>query len=209
MASRSHLLALRILRPVDIALLRLLLDFRLAGPGRLPTEGPAVVCPNHASLLDPLVVQAGTERPLAFVMNARIHRRPALRWLYRIFETIPISAATSREALVLAGRALAGGELVVIFPEGGLSLDGRLGRFRSGAAVLALRHGVPIVPVRIEGTSVALPRGGRWVRPARVRMHVGAPLAVPRTPEPFPKGAPRELIRRVRDAVAALGPGAA
>ena len=130
------------------------LDIR--GREHIPQSGPALVCPNHVSYADALVVSALSPRPMRFVMDWRLARRPALRWLFRQVRAIPI--APQREdpccfdaAMREVDRALAAGELVCVFPEGALSRDGRLGEFRSGVRRMLDARPVPVVPVGLDG----------------------------------------------------------
>lgn len=77
--------------------------------------------------------------------------------------------------LAAAGPALKAGRIVVIYPEGTRSTDGRVGEFRSGALRLARDCGVPILPVAISGTSAVLPKDGRY-SPGPMRVRIGASL---------------------------------
>lgn len=183
--------------------------FRLRVEGRrnVPGRGPAILCANHASFLDPVALHAVTWRPIHFLMSGEFYEDRRLQWLYRAFEVIPIAAAsTGAGALEKAGSILDRGGIVGIFPEGRISRDGRLGPFRTGAAVLALRHGVPLVPAWIAGTYEALPRRARRIRPRPVRVRVGQPLAPTGAlaAGAFAQDTARALTRRLRQAVAAL-----
>jgi 1-acyl-sn-glycerol-3-phosphate acyltransferase len=86
---------------------------------------------------------------------------------------------------------------VVIFPEGTRSRDGFVGSFRMGAAELAVRSQVPVIPVGILGTYAAMPRGSHWPVPGRPRVSVrfGAPII------PLPNETPTEFAPKIFDAV--------
>ena len=164
------------------------LDIR--GREHIPQHGPALVCPNHVSYADALVVSALSPRPMRFVMDWRLARRPALRWLFRQVRAIPI--APQREdpvrfdaAMREVDRALAAGELVCVFPEGALSRDGRLGDFRSGVRRMLDARPVPVIPVGLDGLWDSLySRKPRPRRPLlrsvrlrrRVRVRIGEAL---------------------------------
>lgn len=88
---------------------------------------------------------------------------------------------------------------ILMYPEGTRSRDGRLGRFRSGAAYLAVTHGLPVVPIYLHGTYRAMPRGSRWPRQHPVEVHIGAPI------RPDPDEDPRAFTERLQAAVVRMG----
>ncbi len=209
MASPTHRALLYVSKLVGHLVGGPLFRLRIEGRRNVPRHGPAVLCANHSSLLDPVALHAVTWRPIHFMMSAEFYEDRRLRWLYRAFEAIPIGAAsTGSGALAKAGAILDRSGVVGIFPEGRISRDGRLGPFRTGAAVLALRHGAPLVPAWIAGTYEALPRHARWIRPRAVRVRVGEPLepGAVHGAQAVPPDEARALTRRLRQAVAALAP---
>src|SRR5262245_55388599 len=105
------------------------LYFRLEVRGTVPAAGPYILAANHVSWLDPAMLGSACRRPIRFVITRAVHDDPKQRWFYRGMRTIPLrdtgrpDTAAMREAL----RALRGGELVGIFPEGaGLDPAGKL-----------------------------------------------------------------------------------
>ena len=119
----------------------------------LPERGCAIVCANHTSGLDALLLLAASPRPLRFLIAREQYEVPLLKWLYRAVGCIPVDRrgrpeAALREALA----ALRAGEVLAIFPHGRIHLD-KEGprRLKPGAVRLAQRTGCPIYPVRIEG----------------------------------------------------------
>jgi 1-acyl-sn-glycerol-3-phosphate acyltransferase len=133
--------------------------------------GPVIFVANHCSHVDTPV--------LLLSLPAPWRRRTAVAAAADYFYTSPwlaggVSLAFGTVPLARDGRGqgadlgalLDGGWSLVFFAEGTRSRDGRVGRMRSGAAVLAARHGLPIVPVHISGTREAMPIGSNWmVRP--------------------------------------------
>lgn len=207
MPSLAHRAALRACFVLAYPPLSLVFRFRTGGSKNLPARGGAIVCANHASLLDPIVLQAALPRPIVYLMTAEYYDRRGLRWFCRTFEAIRVDDAGGNfAALKRTGEALQGGDVIGIFPEGAISRDGRLRSFHSGAVVLALTHGVPLVPVWIEGTFRALPRDATWIRRARISVTTGRPIPVRRAD-------PRRVLdtdevagltAMLRDAIAAL-----
>ncbi len=147
------------------------------GAENVPAHGPAVIVANHASFLDPPVVAMAVGRQIHFMARGGVLAVPLLGGLLRrcgVFPVRPHSA--DRQAIRHAVGLLARGELLGIFPEGTRSGDGRLQQAEPGAALIAARANVPLIPVAIEGTQTAMPRNSRWIRRARIRVNIGQPI---------------------------------
>lgn len=165
--------------------------------------GPAVVVANHASHLDTAVLLCS--------LPARRRRRTAVAaaadyffdtWWRATgsaiaFNTFPIERGAMSAT---PGDLLAAGWSVVVYPEGTRSPDGFVGRFKLGAAWLAVEHQVPVIPVGLRGTYAAMPRGSAWPVAGRPRVSVrfGAPLM------PQPGETLRQLAPRISTAVRSL-----
>lgn len=129
---------------------------RLVDPGNVPSEGPAVLTANHVSYVDWLLMASASTRPVRFVMDHEFSRMPLIRLLARDAKVIPI--ASGRDDPEILQRAydriadeLEAGEVVCIFPEGGITRDGRLSPFRPGIERIVERTPVPAVPVALVG----------------------------------------------------------
>lgn len=122
-------------------------------PIPLPPQGGALVASNHVSGLDPLLLIAAARRPLRFVIAQEQYQRFGLNWLYRAIGCIPVERDRQPElALRQALRALQRGEVVALFPHGGIHLDGDPPRkFKGGVVRLSRMTESPIYPVRLEG----------------------------------------------------------
>ena len=122
---------------------------------RLPTEGPAILCPNHISFLDSAFLMLSVPRNISFVGKAEYMDSWKTKFLFPALGMIPIDRSggeKSAAALDAAEEVLGRGELFGIFPEGTRSRDGNLYKGRTGAARLAMKLGCPIFPVGITGT---------------------------------------------------------
>ena len=119
----------------------------------LPPTGAALVVANHISGLDPLLMLAVSPRPLRFIIAREQYERWWLRWLFRALGCIPVErGANSRVALTHARRALAAGEVVALFPFGGIHLEHHgPGKLRRGIQHLARASGAPVYPLRLSG----------------------------------------------------------
>ncbi len=147
--------------------------------GSLPTEvdRPVLLAPNHASFLDPIVLQAVVPRRITYLMAEAYYRLPLLQFAFRRLGCIPIRTSGANVAAIRSGvDALRETSLAAIFPEGRRSLDGELQPGFPGVAILAERADALVVPVGILGTWNALPPGGRFPRPAAVEVRFGSPI---------------------------------
>lgn len=169
----------RVVRPVAKQLWR----FHLEGFERLPTEGPAILCPNHISFLDSAFLMLHV-RNISFVGKAEYMDSWKTKFIFPAMGMIPIDRGggdKSQAALDTAERVLRRGELFGIFPEGTRSRDGYLYKGRTGAARLALKVGCPIFPVGVVGTREIQPPDAKL---PKVRMDctikIGRPINVTR-----------------------------
>ena len=185
----------RSLTPVVRALYRL----EVRGQENVPATGPLVVTGNHESILDPFILAAAIPRPMRYLAKSELWRVPLIgAWLDSV-EAIPVQGGRSDTvAIESAVAALEVGQVVGIFPEGGVQ---REGPWLRGASRMALAAGAPLLPVRLLETRKALGRGSIGFPPLAAL--IGEPIAVDRAE---PTGAvARELTDRLQAAVAALG----
>ncbi|MEO8157433.1 MAG: MFS transporter [Betaproteobacteria bacterium] len=145
-----------LLRFIDWMLVHSIYRLRVTGAANIPEEGPALLVCNHQSLADALVITAACRRPIRFVMYYAIFNVPLLRFIFRSMKAIPIAGAKEapqvlEQAYDDIAAALADGELVCIFPEGGLTRDGEIGPFRPGMSKILERTLVPVIPLSLSG----------------------------------------------------------
>ena len=176
---------------------RAIYRIRVTGLEHVPSAGAALVVCNHVSFADPLVLSAAVHRPMRFVMEAAIFRIPVANVVFRGMKAIPIATASEDRAVRDAAfeqvlRELAAGQLVCIFPEGRLTVDGSIGEFRPGLMHVLQQRPVPVVPIAIAGLwGSAFSRRYRGVARylprrlwSRIDLRIGAPVpAVEVTPQ--------------------------
>ncbi|MBW3657530.1 MAG: 1-acyl-sn-glycerol-3-phosphate acyltransferase [Actinobacteria bacterium] len=176
-APDARSLARRVVRPVLRAWLRL----RVEDEHHVPAAGPVIVASTHASHADSMALGSALVRPVFFLGDLRLTRWPVLGpWLPRL-GMVPVRRGDrDRDALDQLVQLLAEGHVVVVYPEGSRSRDGRVHRPRSGVARLAAATGVPVVPASVVGTHAVWPTGARpRVRGGPVSIRFGPPLAAP------------------------------
>ena len=167
---------------LDRWLIPTLFHLEVHGVDRVPVQGPCVLAPNHASLLDPpALIAVLSDKFLDQTYwggwTGIMFRNPFMRLVSRATRVLPIDQNNRPLAnLALAASAVARGHNLVWFPEGNRSPDGRLQPFQPGIGLVLTAHPVPVIPVRIEGTYEALPRNARWPRRGRIRVTFGTAL---------------------------------
>lgn len=144
------------MRFITWVLVHTLYRVRVDGLKNVPDEGAALVVCNHVSFMDPLILMASVRRPMRFVMYYKIFNIPVLNFVFRTAKAIPIAGRHENEAQLtrafeLIDEALAAGEVVCIFPEGGLTKDGGIATFRPGVDQILARRPVPVVPLALRG----------------------------------------------------------
>ena len=141
------------------------------GTEHLPAGGFLLV-PNHITWIDAIVLQIACPRPVRFMVYDEIYRQPALNWIFRIVDAIPISSRHAKDAIRAAVERIKEGDVVCIFPEGELSRSGTLLKLQRGFEIIARQSGAPVVPVWLDRLwgSVFSFHGGRYFRkiPSRI-----------------------------------------
>jgi 1-acyl-sn-glycerol-3-phosphate acyltransferase len=172
----------------------------LRGIENLPADGPAIVCPNHTSVIDSFLLPSALPRRITFVGKAEYLDDWKTKHLFPALGMIPIDRAggdASSRALDAAAGVLQRGELFGIYPEGTRSRDGKLHKGHTGPARLALRTGAPLIPVGIIGTRHIQPPGASAPRPFRpCEIRIGRPIEVA---DQGDLAGDRLLLRRVTD----------
>ena len=172
-------------------LARVFYRFRVRGIEKLPAAGPAILCPNHQSYLDPFFLVAALPwrvfGNIFFVGASEYFATPVMRWFARKVNLIPVDPDTNLVRAMQAGAyGLRHGKILILFPEGERSIDGSPRKFKKGAPILSLHLHAPIVPIAIDGVYEVWPRGGTWHFTGRVSIEFGAVLA---PPDALPAGA--------------------
>lgn len=142
------------LRFLLISLAHTVYRLRVLGRENVPSEGGALLTPNHVTFVDGLFVIAAIDRPVRFVVYADYFRRPILGWFLRSMRAIPISGDGGPKMILQAfreaGKALDEGELVCIFPEGQITRTGMIQPFQRGLERIVKGRSAPIIPVHID-----------------------------------------------------------
>lgn len=140
----------------------------------IPDAGGLLVCSNHQSFFDPVLVGIWFTRRMNYLARKTLFKFPPFRWLIEFLDAIPID----RDGFGLEGiketlRRLKRGEIVLIFPEGTRTSDGRCRKLKPGFVALARRGKTPILPIGIDGAYDSWPRKARLPTPTKVCVCVG------------------------------------
>ncbi|MGI8665442.1 MAG: lysophospholipid acyltransferase family protein [Jatrophihabitans sp.] len=189
--------------------------FRPAATGvqHVPRTGPAIIAANHLSAADEVFTPITAGRQVVYFAKAEYFTGTGIRgrfiaWVFTEFGLVPVDRTNPRAAastIDVGTELLAAGKVLGIYPEGTRSPDGRLHKFRTGVARLALRSGAPVVPVGLVGTDRVLPAGQQRWRRAPVQVHYGPALDFSgRAEDERSARALREVTETIRQAVQQL-----
>ena len=167
--------------------------YRLKYEGRenIPKDGPAFLLPNHSTYIDWAILAATCKRPIRFVMYYQYYYIPVFKYIFQLAGCIPVaqykdSPEIKEKAFKLMEEAIENGDLVCVFPEGTLTRDGELVKFRSGYERVLERLNTKVIPIAMTGLwgSYFSRKGGRALlkvpKPSRRKLYV-------KILEPIPK----------------------
>lgn len=175
---------------------RRLFKAKIHGTHNVP-DGPVIFAGNHISYADPMILWASASRPVHFMAKSTLWKNPVLAWGLSRLWAFPVDRdKPDRTAIQIAETLLKRGDTVGIFPEGTRNLSGTADA-QLGVAFIALRAGVPIVPVAIVGTEKIRPRGVRTIRFPQITIAFGPPIE----PGDFTAASRKEQMAMITSAV--------
>lgn len=157
-----------IARAVCRFILKYIRGWEINGLDKVPRHGGLVIVANHTSLWDPVIAGCAMKREVRYMAKEELYKiNPAFSWLLKNLLTFPVKRGQmDRAALKYALDILKGGGILGLFPEGTRSKSGELNEARNGAAMLAIKTGVPVLPVGISGAK-------GW---GKVKVYIGEPI---------------------------------
>jgi 1-acyl-sn-glycerol-3-phosphate acyltransferase len=186
----------QIVRLLILVVAKLYWRVTFEGLENVPSTGPFVLAPVHRSFIDFGIVSGVTRRQMGYMGKESLWNSKVLGWFISILGAYPVNrGAPDREALRRTLAVLERGEPLVLFPEGTRRAGPVIDHLAEGAAFVASRASVPIVPVGIGGSELALPKGKRIPRPVKIHVIVGEPLV----PAPIAEGARHPSRRAVKE----------
>lgn len=152
----------------------------IEGAEKLKADTGYIYCANHLSQFDIFSFQGYFPRDFRWLAKEELFKIPFLGRAMTNAGAIAINRSQGREALKSLQRAAAriqSGTSILIFPEGTRSADGELHPFKGGAMLLAIKAGVPIVPIAFTGSYAVLPKGAILARPGLITIKIGEPIS--------------------------------
>jgi len=175
--SRRTKLLYTVCRTVVCGFTQIYTRMSIEGRQHLPPTGAYVLAPVHRSYVDTPITACVTRRRIRFMGKDSMWKYPAFGSLISALGAFPVSRGTAdREALQRCVAVLAAGEPLVLFPEGERKDGPVVQPLLDGAAYIASKAGVSIIPVGIGGSDRVMPRGAKFVFPRKVRVLIGAPI---------------------------------
>ncbi|MEX1042631.1 MAG: lysophospholipid acyltransferase family protein [Pirellulaceae bacterium] len=176
---------------------------RVRGREHWPQTEGALVCANHQSFIDPILVGLCCERRMNYLARKSLFKVTAFRWLIELLDAIPVDL----EGSGLAGlketlKRLKWGEFVLIFPEGTRTTDGELSPLRPGFLAVARKAKVPLVPVLFDGLYQAWPRSQVLPGWGTVHVEIGEPIGLERIAQLGDEELLAEMENRMRSLLA-------
>jgi 1-acyl-sn-glycerol-3-phosphate acyltransferase len=169
----------RVIRTFVCGFTQMYTRMSIEGREHLPTTGGYVIAPVHRSYVDTPISACISRRRIRYMGKDSMWKFASVGKLISALGAFPVSRGTvDREALMRCLAVLNAGEPLVLFPEGERKDGPTVQPLFDGAAYLASKSGVPIIPVGIAGSDRVMPRGAKFIFPRKVKIVIGAPLRV-------------------------------
>lgn len=155
---------------------------RVEGADRVPKTGPLIVVANHASDFDPLILSNCVKRPVSYMAKEELFRVPILAPAIRLYGAYPVKRGSAdRSAIREALKQLSQGWAVGVFSQGTRTHNGLIPNPKLGAALIAAKAQVPLLPVSLWGTHLIFKEGQNMPRSIPLTVRIGVPMAPPAT----------------------------
>ncbi len=177
---------------------------KVIGSENVPINGGAIIAANHVSYLDPPVIGVSLKRRAVFMAREGLFRIPLLGLFIGAF-SLSVKRGKPLPSTIkeIIGR-LKQGEVVVIFPEGGRSSDGKIADIKRGIGVITQLAKVPIIPTYLSGTGKALPVGAKFLRLTKITVTFGHPLKIERIEGENEKQFQERIGKSIKEAITLL-----
>ena len=153
---------------------------RIYGANQAPQQGPLVVVSNHASDFDPPLLSCCVRRPVAYMAKQELFRIPIFKQAIQLYGAYPVKRGIAdRSAIRAALNCLEAGWATGVFLQGTRTADARITAPKLGAALIAAKAQVPLLPVSLWGTEAILPKGEKFPRPVPITVRIAPPIPAP------------------------------
>lgn len=166
-------------RDLLLVLCKLWFRYSISGREHLPSSGPYIIAPVHRSNIDSPLASFVTRRRARFMGKDSLWKIRSIGKVFTLLGGFPVTrGAADLEALKRCVAVLDAGEPLVMFPEGTRQSGSVLQPLFEGPAYVALKRGVPIVPVGIGGSEKVMRKGSKMIWPRKCHLTIGAPIMV-------------------------------
>lgn len=194
-----------LLRGLATIIFKVFFAVKIRGKENVPLKGGVILASNHLSYFDPIVLGLLTPRKINFMAKEELFENFFFRLLITKLGAFPVKRErVDKTVYQKVLDLLKKGELLVLFPEGTRSWEGKLGRLQQGTARIALRANVPLVPVIIRGTEKVLPRGKKMIRLTKIETRIGEPLRGKKSKKEDVKRAVERLHKKLENSMRML-----
>ena len=155
---------------------------RIQGAEKVPKSGGLIAVSNHASYFDPPIISNCVGRPVAFMAKEELFRIPVFQQAIKLYGAYPVKRSSGdRMALRAAIQAIETGWIAAVFLQGTRAKDGRIVNPKLGAAWIAAKTQVPLLPISLWGTEKILSKGLPFPKPVPVTIRIGDAIAPPKS----------------------------
>ena len=185
----------QLIRFLVVSICRTYCRMTVSGQENIPEIGPFILAPVHRSYIDTPIASGCTRRRMRFMGKDSMWKRQPLNWMLSALGAFPVTRGSAdREAIVRAIQVLKSGEPLVLFPEGERKSGPIVQPLMDGAAYVACKAGVSIIPVGIGGSERVMGKGAKFIYPRKLAVIIGVPIPVP---EAIDGRMPRSAVKEV------------
>ena len=187
------------IRFLVVAICRTYCRMTVTGQENIPLTGPFILAPIHRSYIDTPIASGCTRRRMRFMGKDSMWKHQPLNWMLSALGAFPVTRGSAdREAILRAIQVLKSGEPLVLFPEGERKSGPDVQPLMDGAAYVACKAGVSIIPVGIGGSERVMGKGAKFIYPRKLVVIIGKPIAVPAAVDGrMPRSAVKEVTAQL------------
>lgn len=196
----------QLIRFLVVSICRTYCRMTVSGQENIPHTGPFILAPVHRSYIDTPIASGCTRRRMRFMGKDSMWKRQPLNWMLSALGAFPVTRGSAdREAIVRAIQVLKSGEPLVLFPEGERKSGPVVQPLMDGAAYVACKAGVSIIPVGIGGSERVMGKGAKFIYPRKLVVIIGKPIPVPASVDGrMPRSAVREVTAQLHEQLQTL-----
>ena len=191
----------QLIRFLVVSICRTYCRMTVSGQENIPQTGPFILAPVHRSYIDTPIASGCTRRRMRFMGKDSMWKRQPLNWMLSALGAFPVTRGSAdREAIMRAIQVLKSGEPLVLFPEGERKSGPVVQPLMDGAAYVACKAGVSIIPVGIGGSERVMGKGARFIYPRKLVVIIGKPISVPASVDGrMPRTAVKEVTTQLHE----------